>query len=555
MVSRLATVREDEISGVPVLWVDSGRPTLAASLVFRTGIVDETLPTSGWTHLVEHLALGGRGGGALQVNGSTSLLRTTIDAHGPADAVEAFLEDVTRWFARPSFGSVHGEREVLRAEAAQRPRGAMATTLVQRFGAQGPGLVGFDEPGLRRATPEHLLGLVRSAFTAGNAALVLDGPPRATTRLALPGGERRSVPPLPGGTGPFPAAHVLDSHVCCSGLVQRGAAAGVLADLLAGELRRELRDVAHGAYSPWSVYEPVAVDAAVVGAGSAVAPSILPRVVDLVYGSVENLRRRGPDERALTAAVEAAAQRVRDPYNALSLAHMVAGTRLEGGATLEPEEHLEQLLRLTVDDVRAAAEVCADSLVLGVPEGAVWKESMPVMGWRETRERPVGTTYRSLNAPGDRSALVVSDEVVAVGRRNRWRVVPFDEVAAVVAAPDGGREVVSDAGRSILVEPTLWRRGVAAVAKIDEAIPTALVIPHEDRPATQVPAPAGAAARWSAVPYLASVVVALAAIGAVALSVRTGNIALISFSVIGALIAVTLVATRDRTPGGGSSGP
>ncbi|HET8768285.1 MAG TPA: hypothetical protein VFM86_13260, partial [Pedococcus sp.] len=65
-----------EVDGVPAFWVDSGRPTLTAALVFRWGMVDETLPETGWTHLLEHLALHGRGGGALQVNGMVSLVHT-----------------------------------------------------------------------------------------------------------------------------------------------------------------------------------------------------------------------------------------------------------------------------------------------------------------------------------------------------------------------------------------------------------------------------------------------------------------------------------------------
>lgn len=43
-------------SGVPTFWTD-GPGRFSAGLVFRVGRVDETLVTSGITHLVEHLAL------------------------------------------------------------------------------------------------------------------------------------------------------------------------------------------------------------------------------------------------------------------------------------------------------------------------------------------------------------------------------------------------------------------------------------------------------------------------------------------------------------------
>ena len=48
----LATMAVD---GVRTFWVDSGRPTLAATLMFRVGAADETVATSGWLHLLEHL--------------------------------------------------------------------------------------------------------------------------------------------------------------------------------------------------------------------------------------------------------------------------------------------------------------------------------------------------------------------------------------------------------------------------------------------------------------------------------------------------------------------
>ncbi|MGL4744555.1 MAG: hypothetical protein ACRCXL_09265, partial [Dermatophilaceae bacterium] len=66
----LPVVHADEIDGVAVIWVDSSRPTLRASLVTRAGVVDETLPTTGWTHLAEHLALHDRDRGTFAVNGS-----------------------------------------------------------------------------------------------------------------------------------------------------------------------------------------------------------------------------------------------------------------------------------------------------------------------------------------------------------------------------------------------------------------------------------------------------------------------------------------------------
>ena len=43
----MPVVRRGEVDGVQAFWVDSGRPTLTASLITRQGMVDETLPTTG----------------------------------------------------------------------------------------------------------------------------------------------------------------------------------------------------------------------------------------------------------------------------------------------------------------------------------------------------------------------------------------------------------------------------------------------------------------------------------------------------------------------------
>ena len=49
-------IRREERCGNPYMWAETPPPARAA-LMFRVGVIDETLPTSGITHLIEHLAL------------------------------------------------------------------------------------------------------------------------------------------------------------------------------------------------------------------------------------------------------------------------------------------------------------------------------------------------------------------------------------------------------------------------------------------------------------------------------------------------------------------
>ena len=88
-------LRHTDVDGVRCFWVETGRPTLAGALFFRHGMVDEPLAESGWLHVLEHLALHGRGGGALHVNGSVTPLHTSFDVHGPHQGVVDHLAQVT----------------------------------------------------------------------------------------------------------------------------------------------------------------------------------------------------------------------------------------------------------------------------------------------------------------------------------------------------------------------------------------------------------------------------------------------------------------------------
>ncbi|MDQ6715287.1 MAG: hypothetical protein M3Z83_04175, partial [Actinomycetota bacterium] len=58
------------------------------------------------------------------------------------------------------------------AEAALRGRGGgeVGRALLERYGARGPGLAAYEEPGLSRATPESLRDLAHRVFVRENCA-------------------------------------------------------------------------------------------------------------------------------------------------------------------------------------------------------------------------------------------------------------------------------------------------------------------------------------------------------------------------------------------------
>lgn len=431
----MTTLHRDDVDGVPTYWVDSGRPTLYAALIVRAGIADETLPTTGWLHLAEHLALHDRDRGTLRVDGSVSLQTTRLAAQGDPAEVAATMTAICDWLANPVLDRVAEESRVLRAESEYRGTGDAATAMLQRFGARGPGLAGYTEPGLSRATPDGIRDLVRRFFTTGNVALMLDGPPPAALRLGLPAGARVPLPDTPRADDPRPAAYLTPAHLVLSGEVPRTAAATFLPTVLHDMLRRDRREGAGGAYAPWSSYEAVDAESAVVLAGSDVAESLLPTVVHHARSGLARLRSAGPLPDVVEDAVASVLQQLRDPYAAASFADRAASDHLLGRTTQTREELIEEVCAVTRDQVAALVPGFADSLLLGVPRSAAWHDEMPVLTM-PTRPRPVGgVSHRYRNHPASQELLVLTDTVVAMGEKDRWLGAGVSEIAGSWPVP------------------------------------------------------------------------------------------------------------------------
>jgi hypothetical protein len=288
-------LRSTEVDGVPVHWAP-GQGRLRASLLFRAGMVDETLPTRGWLHLLEHLALHGRDSIRTPVNGHVSLLHTSFDVEGEPEDVVAYLRDVCRWVSAPDLSELEHERRVLRAESAGRGFGDVAAHLLWRYGARGPGLAGDDEFGLYTADEDRLREFAGRVFAQGNAVLALSGPLPAGLELPLPPGPRVPAPvaqpcdqPQQAGIAGRPNKFAL------SGTVDRSYAATALQRALERDLQRGLRHAWGVGYSAWSSYEMVDADHAIVTAGMDIVPEAVGVVVGEATAVVRRLRDRGPD--------------------------------------------------------------------------------------------------------------------------------------------------------------------------------------------------------------------------------------------------------------------
>ncbi|GAB3921716.1 hypothetical protein GCM10029976_009160 [Kribbella albertanoniae] len=481
-------LRTTEVDGVPVYWLP-GPGTLRANLWFRAGMADEPLPTHGWLHLLEHLALHGRHSIRTPVNGQVSLLHTAFDVEGEPDDVVAHLRDLCRWLSQPAFSDLDHERRVLRAESSRRGGNPVGSHLLWRYGARGVGLAEYDEFGLHTAQPDGLRELAARAYARGNAVLALSGPPPAGLELPLPPGPRmipaRSVQceqPLPGGFAGRPDA------IALSGTAARSTAASAMLRAFERGLQGGLRHDSGVGYSAWSSYEVVDADRAMLTVGMDVIPEALRDAVSESIAILRRLRDRGPDPVELRDDLDAQIRQfgTRPAHQWLPI--LAARDALLGTPVTNSVEELSaETDAVTVAQVREVAlSVWRDLLVSVDPKAG----GDPQLTWLDSPPAVVkpsdGRRFRPIH-PEHKGALTVGATGVHLETADGRASAAYDEVAGMVRYPDGGRQLIQHDGYGAQVEPTLWRHGSQAVALIDAAIPPALHIRLPERTKDQIP--------------------------------------------------------------------
>ena len=474
----MGDLHETTVDGVRCFWVETGRPTLAARLMFRYGMADEPVTEAGWGHLLEHLSLEAVGEhGGLDRNGQIGLLETSFDAHGEPAAVSAHLRDLTTWLAAPALDRLAHEQGILRAEADVRGGAAAGRALGWRYGAAGPGMAAYAEPGLGRATAEALTRRAAEVFTRGNAVLVLDGPPPADLTLALGPGSLRPLPAADPCETP-PAAYEEPSGLILSGTVRRDSTMFLGTDLLERALTERLRHGEGGAYAPWATYERVDRETALVVAGSDVRPELRPEVVRIARDVLDGLVDDGPDDAWTSEAVAKHLRVMQDPYALVGFA-VNAGMRfLHQHAQEDRDEALARYRSVTGDSLREAFGELRDSLLVGAPAEALTDSDLRVLAFPGSEPSDAGTAYRHVNWPAVRDRVQISDRGVEVAEVTLIRAVQYDDLAAMFTYADGVRHLLRRDGYGITVDPSCWTRGDDAVAQLDRRVDEQLHLPH-----------------------------------------------------------------------------
>jgi hypothetical protein len=125
--------------------------------------------------------------------------------------------------------------------------------------------------------------------------------------------------------------------------------------------------------------------------------------------------------------------------------------------------------------------VSVDPDTRATPE-LTWLFNPPASGRSAT-----GVSFQPTGSPVTTGLLTVGPAALRLQRGDRDITAWYDELAGLLAYPDGGRQLIRLDGYSVRVEPTLWRDSQQAIAIIDSSVPPWLRIPLPERTPDEIP--------------------------------------------------------------------
>jgi zinc protease len=494
----IPVVERTSVDGVTVLRSDAAFGRYAAALVFRVGRYDETLPSAGITHLVEHLTLRRHHKAAYHFNAQVTGLFTTflMDSAEPGD-VAGYIATVCQGLAADHSDGLDQEKRVLLTEAASRGGGgALGTCLIERYGAAGPGLAGFAEYGLHRLDWAQIQAWRRRWFTAENAALWISGPIPPGLNIALPAGQRLAPSPAPALGVPLPGFVVTRvGGVGMSLVAPQSAVLSVAMDVLEQRCTQVLRHERGVSYGINSTADRL--DARLMHgwlAADALAEQV-PSAAHAMLATAEEVAANGvsPEE------IADYARRMREAFESVSGAPVVLHRHaervlLDSGveAVRQPAQVLRSVSDVDGSDVGAVVGQLMKSLVVAVPQHvpAVIGRMPSLPRWSAATGTVDGRTVTSLD---EGSALTVGDAGVTLtqGPEGHHVTVRYARLAAMLCWNDEKRTLIGADGFSLLLDPGQWPDGGALVASVADRVPPGLRVPLRSpgprtaRPATK----------------------------------------------------------------------
>jgi zinc protease len=476
-------VTREVVDGVPVLTSPVPGP-MHAMLVFRVGPLDETLPTHGITHLVEHLALSPlmQGVEGRRVNGMVQPLRTRFTATGTVDEIVEFLGQVTQNLSDLNVGRIKDETKILSTEAANQRAGSVKSIWSWRYGARGLGLIDYEELGFRWLEPEHVLRWAATWFTAGNAVLWLSGEVPDGLRLNLTPGPRQPLSEVAPLAFTTPAMYqVGDRWAVHSMLGPRSIALAAGTAILDTRLRERLRHERSLSYDVHATAQRISTRLAEV---TAFADSLAPaagEVAETFAAVARTLAAEGPTPVELAAALSEMRRMQEHPERALGELERRALDELEG---IEPK-NLEQLdaefQALTPQSIAAVFAEAFPTSLLGVPTSV----PMNMAGFTpipaSSGPRIKGIQVTAMPGSGHADTLEYSNAGLSLTLANRTTIaIPWPEVAAGLWWSDGRLSLISMDGNGINVFPAKWQNSGPLTTAIRANVPIDRWVPMDE---------------------------------------------------------------------------
>lgn len=478
--------------GTRVLWHPADGPT-SARLTFRVGVADETLPTRGMTHLVEHLAHERIGLPLYECNAYVGAWCTSFDVSGDAPEVAAHLRELSAALCDLPLEQMDREVGVLRLEEARHGGVREDHLLVHRFGLRGPALSAVRETGLDHLRPQQVRDWARSAFTTGGAVLSVWGAEPSADWLALPAGPGRHlqrVQVLSGRAsrwveGPDPA-------VGLAVLAARRPATVTAWAWLHRRLRHRLRFEDRLVYDVDAQLTRFPGDRLDLGLWAA---SDVDRREDVVHAFREVVAQAcavgpGPGELLVGAPWSTrpdvtSADTVMGWLDAMARDWLCDGVAPavssgEGGATFTAEQVRSEIRQLVAESTWQLPQGCPP------PRDLAPVDLAPTVDLRMPGRVFAGARHRDA---GQR--LVVGPVGVALHFGGSVALgTTWEDCQGFTRYPDGSREVTCLDGGTFLVRPWDWFEGAAAVAELDLVAPAHVVPDASSSPANAAVPPA-----------------------------------------------------------------
>ncbi|MCZ7418397.1 MULTISPECIES: insulinase family protein [unclassified Micromonospora] len=476
-----------ETDGVPTLLAPTGG-SMRAGLTFRVGTADETLARHGITHLLEHLVLAPLGSADYHFNGATGPVFTTFHMQGSAADIATFLTSVCANLTDLPTARLEVEKDILRTEWSSRGGSAIDDIPLWRHGARDHGLSSYPEWGLSGLTAEELRQWAARWFTRENAVLWIAGDrvPEGL-RLDLPTGTRQPVPAASSALPTTPAYFVHGSRaVVLDAVVRRRAAATVFAEVLERELFRALRQDAGLSYTINTGYEPRgdghahlrALADALAEKQDAVVGGFIDVLAKLRIGRIEQSDLDAAVAKRVDMYATAEFDAARLPAYAFNL--------LTGEPNHTIDEHLAELKAVTVTDLHEVAQEAYASALLMVPDGTRADWAGLTAAPTSSESAVSGTTY---HARDDDGRLLVGTEGVSHVGAGGTLTVRYADCAAMLAWPDGARQLIGHDAIVLHIEPTLFDTHPAAMSVIDSGVPIDRQITMPPRDPENIPQP------------------------------------------------------------------